>query len=450
MVASVSARFRRTLSFLDRLVDWEREAGLVFTEEVIRLDLFREALARIGDPHLAYRTIIVAGTKGKGSTSLLIARLLSAHGIRTGLFTSPHLSNVRERIRLDNRPIGREDFADVLETLRDSFRYFEGMGESRTFFETMAAAAFLHFRRVGVEAAVLEVGLGGRLDATNVAEPDLSVITPISRDHVRILGPNLIAIAGEKAGVIRPGRPLLIGKQRPRVVRFLRERAEAAGCPVQLYGEDFEGRFLGVDRRGTWFDYVERGAPPERIRLGLLGEHQAWNGATALAALPLFGVLPDRELVRKALRCSIWAGRGEFLSRNPPVLLDGAHNGDSAEALARLVRELFPGERPVLVFGGSRGKDFPTMFRRLLPAVSDVILTESAHPRAAPASELERILRRVDGGGRRVRIVTDARRAVVEALRGSRGRPVLITGSLYLAGRVRPRFGRLLAESRRA
>ena len=426
-------------------MNWEREKGLVFSEEMIRLDLFRDALRKVGDPQKRFRVILVAGTKGKGSTSLLISRVLHAHGFRTGLFTSPHLVSIRERIRVGNRSISRADFATAIEHLRENFPYFEETGRSRTFFESLTAAAFLHFAWNYVDVAVLEVGLGGRLDATNVTDPEVSVITPISRDHLHVLGSNLIDIATEKAGVIRPERPLVLGRQRPRILSFFRERAAASGTPVVAFGTDFHARFLDVDRKGTSLDYSNGSMEMKNLRLGLLGEHQAWNCATALAAVSAFGVPVFEGRIRSAIRTAHWPGRGEFLRADPPVFLDGAHNSHSAEMLARLVKNLFPGKRPVMIFAGSRGKEFDKMFKRLLPAVSAIILTQHSHPRGIPADELKRVFRRVDGC-RRVRVIHDPREALAHALRIRGDRPLLITGSLYLVGELRTAFRSVLAE----
>ncbi|MFH1680345.1 MAG: folylpolyglutamate synthase/dihydrofolate synthase family protein [Candidatus Eisenbacteria bacterium] len=449
MVGAAGTRYRRALAFLDRLVNWEREAGLAFTSESIRLDLFRESLAGLGDPQLRYPTVLVAGTKGKGSTSYLLARLLRAHGHKVGLYTSPHLSDVRERIRLNEVPIPRAAFAERIERLEASLPYFREVGRSRTYFETLTAAAFLYFAEEKVDWAVLEVGLGGRLDATNTAEPEVSVLTPVSRDHMRALGRNVLAIAAEKAGIVRANGAVVIGKQSPRVERFFLGRAREIGARVRLHGVDFRSRFLAVDEGGTRFDYEGKGAVWRGIRLGLLGEHQAANAASAIQALSLLLPAIDEGAARQALRGARWAGRGELLRADPPVLLDGAHNGHSADALARLTADLYPGRRCLLVFGGTKGKEHAVIFRRLLPGAAEVVLTESAHPRRRPADELLSILRKVDA---RIPclVVRDAGEALRTALARQGGRPLVITGSLYLAGEMRTLFRRLLAERRDA
>ncbi|MFH1277649.1 MAG: cyanophycin synthetase [Candidatus Eisenbacteria bacterium] len=443
----MDARYRRALRFLARLVDWERERGLTFTQETIRLDLFRASLGPLGDPQHAYPTVIVAGTKGKGSTSFLLARLLRAHGMRVGLFTSPHLMDIKERIRIDGRPIGREEFAGVIERLEEGLPYFGELGRSRTYFETLTAAAFLHFRDRKVDLAVLEVGLGGRLDATNVADPVLSVITTVSRDHLRALGPSILHIASEKAGVLRAGRPALFGPQTPRVRECLLERAEKITAPVTLHGRDFRHEVHEVSEGGTRFTFDDGREVYRNLSLGLLGGHQATNAAVALAALPLLGVARSERASAAALGKARWPGRGEFLAKDPPVLVDGAHNADSATVLARLMGDLFPGRRCVLLFGGSKGKEFHMIFRRLLPIVAEVILTESEHPRRRPAAELLPIARRQDGRIP-IRVIPDGEEALRAALDRQNGRPLLVTGSLYLVGDMKRCWRRLLAERR--
>lgn len=447
MVGSAEVRYRRALRFLSRLVDWERERGLTFTQETIRLDLFRDSLDALGRPQHAYPTVIVAGTKGKGSTSYLLARLLRAHGMKVGLFTSPHITDIKERIRIDERPIRRAEFADAVERLEAGLPYFGELGRSRTYFETLTAAAFLHFRDRKVDLAVLEVGLGGRLDATNVADPDLSIITTVSRDHMRALGPSILRIASEKAGVLRPGRPALFGPQMPKVRGFLLERAAKITAPVALHGRDFRHEVREVSEGGTRFRFEDgRDLYPD-LRLGLLGGHQATNAAVALAALPLLGVDRSERSSAAALRHARWPGRGEFLAKDPPLLVDGAHNADSAAVLARLMTDLYRGRRCLLLFGGSKGKEFHLIFRRLLPVADEMILTESEHPRRRPASELLPIARRQDGRIP-IRVIPDGGEALREALLRSRGRPVLVTGSLYLVGEMKRRWRRLLAERR--
>jgi dihydrofolate synthase/folylpolyglutamate synthase len=449
VVDGAQGRYRAALAFLDRLVDWERASGLAFNSETIRLDLFRECLAGLGDPEKRYRTVLVAGTKGKGSTSYLLARLLRAHGLEVGLFISPHLVDVRERIQVNGRPISRIAFAGLIERLERELPYFHELGRSRTYFETITAAAFLHFAERRVDVAVLEVGLGGRLDATNVSDPEVSVITPVSRDHMHVLGRTRLAIAGEKAGVMRPGGKVVIGPQAPGVRAFLLRRAAAVGARAFVHGTDFHPYVRAVEEEGTTFDYAAEGVRWKSLRLGLLGAHQASNASAALAALSLLLPAPDERRVRGALRGAFWPGRGELLRSHPPVLLDGAHNGHSARVLGRLLSDLWPGKKCVLLFGGSKGKEFRAIFRALLPSVSEVVLTESAHPRRCSARELFAILHKVDP---RVpcRVVPDLEEALRTALARQGRRPLLITGSLYLAGGARGAYRRLLAERRAA
>lgn len=431
--------FQDSLQFLDTLIDWERQIGLTFSDDMMRLDLFRESLAHIGNPQDKLKIALVAGTKGKGSTASLLARLLTEHGYRTGLSTSPHLISVRERIRIDGEMISCDDFADTIGTLREGFSYFSEPGRSRTWFESITAAAFLHFARSDVDLAVVEVGLGGRLDATNVTDPALSILTPISRDHMHILGRSLLKIAGEKAAIMRPSRPAVIGRQRPAVKDFLLRYAASVGAKPYLYGRDFRGRKRADAGGAVTFDYIEQGGDRiDSIALSLLGEHQVWNAAAALQALPLLGCGRDDGKVRSACASTVWAGRGELFDQpGGDVLLDGAHNGDSAAVLARLVESIRPGGGHVLLFGASQGKELSLIFRRLIPFASEVILTEATHPRHEQVAVLEQKLRKV-APALPVRVIRDRRRAYAEALSArTRGRLVVITGSLHLVGEIR-------------
>ncbi len=447
MVARDDARYDRSIQFLDRLVDWEKRVGLTFCDDMMRLDLLREALSEIGDPDRDYRIVIVAGTKGKGSTASILARLLQEHGYRTGLFTSPHLQSVRERIRMNGRIISHGDFAGVIETIRARFTYFDTPGGSRTYFESITAAALLHFAENDADFAVLEVGLGGRLDATNVTDPDLSIITSISMDHPHILGGTLERIAGEKAGIMRPGKPVVIGRQRKRIREHLINHALRLGARPIVYGEDFHARMGSINQERSRFHYREQDTRWRSVDLSLLGTHQIQNGAAAIAALG--ELLPERSetMVRRAMRGVDWPGRAEFLSHDPPVILDGAHNGDSAGVLARLIKQLYPDEKCLILFGGSTGKDYEVMFRRLAPVASEFILTRSSHPRGVPPEELQRRLRTVDPVTP-VRIIPDWRRAMTVALARQRNGPLLVTGSLYLAGDIRSAFRAHLAKER--
>lgn len=440
-----AARYRKAREFLGRLVDWERQVGLTFSDETMRLDLFRESLASLGNPDRNYRIAIVAGTKGKGSTAAILARLIRAHGFKTGLFSSPHLVSVRERIQVDGEWISKEHFADAVDALQTTLPYFDEPGKSRTYFESLTAAGLCHFAKAGCEVVVLEVGLGGRLDATNATKPDVSVITPISRDHFQTLGRTFLKIAAEKAGILRPRVPAVIGRQRKDVRDYFRETVAGLGAPALFYGDDFRAVVREVTAEGTRFRF-EAGDDRQNYTVSLLGDHQAWNAATALSALPGLGIEPDRERTALALASVSWPGRGEIVAADPPVLLDGAHNGDSASVLARLVGRIFPRQPCVVLFAGSKGKEYPLIFKRLRPFMSEVFLTESTHPRRLPAAELEEVLKQA-APGVPVRNIPDWRIALPAARAAQRGRPLVITGSLYLAGEVRGAFPRGLAAA---
>jgi dihydrofolate synthase/folylpolyglutamate synthase len=399
--------YRRALHFLLSLSDWERlpagQAGLpaapgalavVQTREAARFNLerVRSLLARLGDPHLGRSTIHVAGSKGKGSVAAMIASVLRAAGVPTGLYTSPHLHRITERIAVDGEAISSDDFACLTESLRGAVEAENAGGAhgQLTTFEALTALAFLYFRERAVQWQVLEVGLGGRLDATNVVEEKaVCVITPISLEHTAVLGETVGQIAAEKAAIITPGATVVMGLQRESAAEVIRlacaERGArllevAQACALtrlvfSLEGQDFRLR----TPRGT-----------HALRLPLLGRHQLENAATAVLTLEC---LPDHDLtipeaaLRRGLEEVRWPARLEIIRRRPLVVLDGAHNVDSVRRLCQALEEYLPYSRAIVVAGFSADKDVGTMAAELerLPRLDRVIATRSPHPRAAPA-----------------------------------------------------------------
>jgi dihydrofolate synthase/folylpolyglutamate synthase len=358
------------------------------------LDVTRNALAAVRDPHLAVRAIHVAGTNGKGSTAAMIESMLRASGLRTGLYTSPHLCRFTERIRIGGHELD-EDEAAVL-----AGRVLAAAPDA-TFFEVATVMAFLAFRAHGVDVAVLETGLGGRLDSTNVIEkPLVTVVTGIARDHAEVLGDTLAAIAREKAGILKPGAPAVIGCDDDEPRQVLLAEAARIGAPVHLRGRDF----------------------PDQVPfpVGLAGVHQQRNGALALRAVELATPLSD-EAKREGLARVRWPGRFEFLT--PDVLADAAHNPDGARALAAAL----PTGRPItLIFGAVDDKDAAAMLSALAPRASRVILTRPPSPRATGPAKLLAYAPKAE-------IAPDLAAALALAGPGL----TLITGSIFLIGQAR-------------
>ncbi len=384
----------------------------------MRLQQVRRLLDAVGAPDRQMRIVHVAGTKGKGSTSAMIASVLEASGYRTGLYTSPHLDHVEERMLVDRHPCIPTQFVDLIESVRAGVTAIDAAGgtgnptdrptsrRSRrgpTYFDITTAMALLHFARSGVDIAVLEVGMGGRLDSTNACLPCVSVITSISRDHTRQLGNTLAAIAREKAGIIKPQVPVVSGVRAASPQRVIHETASRSGCRLAQLGREVLFRYVppehveraAVDARVD-IDYV--GHPPCRftdLRLRLLGRHQAANAATAVATvveLRKQGIVIPDAAVRRGLIGTRLPARAEVLGRRPAVLLDAAHNRASAAALADLLDESFDVAKRILVFASTRDKDVPGMLGVLLPRVDTVIFTRyQANPRAMDPPELLRL-----------------------------------------------------------
>lgn len=383
----------------------------------------RALLAALGDPQLRYRTVLVAGSNGKGSTSALLAAMASAAGCRTGLYTSPHLESVEERLRIDGLAIRPEDLAGLLG------RIVEEAG-SPTYFEAVTAAAFLWFSERQVDLAVVEVGMGGRLDATNVCEPELSLITSISLEHREHLGDTLAAIAREKAGTFRPGRPALVWLEDPEPAAAVRSVAAKLGTDLRFAPALVTIREvvpLGLD--GQWVKLSTPGGEHD-LEIRLPGAHQAKNLALAVLAAEELGI--GREAISAGARSCRWPGRLERvpLPGGGLVLLDAAHNPEGAAALAGFLDQL-PG--PVdLLFGALADKDAADMLLPLAKRARKVVLTTPASDRARPPEDLAALLPEREG----VEVVTDLGQALDRALGGN----LVACGSIYLIGEVRKRL----------
>jgi len=384
-------------------------------------------LEALGNPQQACRIVHVAGTNGKGSTCAMIESGLRASGYRTGLFTSPHLLEPTERIQLNGRPVNASEFAaafDQVHECAETLLRQESIDLHPTYFETVTAMALVLFRQHGVEFAVLEVGLGGRLDATNVVMPDLCLVTPVDFDHEAYLGKSLGAIAGEKAGILKPGVPAIFARQRPEAEPVLEGRAAALDVAVT---PSSAVRFSGVaiDARGN--DFLWRGNP---VSCPLAGEHQVENARTAIAALEQLGVEPE------AIRCGIaqtrWPGRLERVAENPEIILDGAHNPAGARALADYLARFYEPRRVWLIYGAMRDKAVEEMAAILFPQAGHVIVTSPAQARALRPESIRALIDRAD-----IQIAPNIQEAL--ALAGG-ARPedaIFVAGSLFLVGEAR-------------
>ena len=412
------------------------------------LEKIRVLLQALGSPEHAFRSVLVAGTNGKGSTSAFLAGILSRSGIRTGLFTSPHLVRVNERIQVDGREISDDGFAAAFSRVAEQAERLQrenGWPEPAGFFEFLTAAALVHFARTKVEIAVLEVGLGGRLDATVLAEPILGLITNIDYDHENILGSTLEEIAREKAGIIRPGRPVLQGCEEGKPAEVIRARAKELGAECADTGSLVKVENEVNAGGHSTFDLGWGGERLSDIRLGLAGRFQVRNAAGAAAAawkLRDVGwnrgwkVTPDA--VRRALEEVRWPGRLEAIGEHPLVLLDGAHNPAAALEVAEFVRENIHPRKVRLLYASMRDKNVRKITEILFPLAEKIYLTQPHLPRAISPEELARAARALPTS---FVLENDPAKALDLALRESEADDViLVVGSLFLVGEVRQAF----------
>lgn len=406
------------------------------------LDNVRAVLSGLGLPHQKYPTILVAGTNGKGSVCAMLTEILSIHGIRVGLYTSPHLVRVEERIKVGEEPISSRRFCRLLSRLKGKVEDLVETGKlpsTPTYFEMLTCLAFLYFETQNVDIAVLEVGMGGRLDATNVVTPLVSVITTVSKDHQEFLGRTLGQIAFEKAGIIKPGVPVVCGLQKGSAYYVIKKRARELGA--QFIGVFDEGDSFRVQKgkKGYCFSY-RRSGKKFIYTPGLQGEHQGRNAAVAIAAaleLSKGWKKLDNKKILRGIRKARWDGRLEVVSRHPLVVLDGAHNEEGARALRAYARNFLP-QPLTLVFGIMKDKNIPKVADLIFPLARTVILTSFPYRRAATP---ESINSQVAAGGRSVFLEPDPKRAVEKALELTPGRgSLLITGSLFLVGEVKKRI----------
>ena len=393
------------------------------------LGRIEKLLNRLGDPHRRLRVIHVAGTNGKGSTASMIASILEAAGYRVGLYTSPHLERFTERIRCCGQEVSREDVARIVSELRPLIDEMAESGDDPpTEFETITVLAFLYFLEQDVDFAVLEVGLGGRYDATNVIpSPLVSAITSISLDHTDRLGKTVGEIAWEKAGIIKPGRPVVSAAGDEAAEAVIEKVCRDSGSPLYRVGRDIRWRQVSCALERQEIDVEGIFGRYPGLVLGLSGRHQQANAAAAIGAVEILGHAGD-EAIRRGLREVRWPGRLEVIRKEPLLIIDGAHNPAGARALKEAVRNLVPDRRMVLLVGILGDKAMDGILRELVPLAAEVVVTRVNYVRALDVNELAR---RVSAFGIEPKITNNAAQGVDEALRLAGPEDlVLCTGSL--------------------
>ena len=491
----VVSDYRSALDFLLHRINYERTTNIPYRSAEFKLDRMRRLLSAIGDPHLGLAAVHIAGTKGKGSTAAMMAGVLQAAEYRTGLYTSPHLERIEERMAIDGQICPAAEFASLAAEIQPAVERVEremSVGEGLcgpTFFEVTTAMAFLYFARAKVDLAVLEVGLGGRLDSTNVCLPEVCNITSISFDHMKQLGGTLALIAGEKAGIIKPGVPVVSGvlEDEPRGV--IATRAAATGAPLIQRGVDYDvrGQETGDRKQGTGreplqidnlqlaidnlqsepagrspptthhspsrtqlLDYCERDYELCQVRLGMLGAHQAANAGAAIAAVNQLrqrGWSISDAAVRRGLAEACCPARIEAVGTQPTVILDVAHNPASVQSLLAVLGERFQAPSRILIFASSMDKDYAAMLRLLVPQFDRVIVTRYINnPRAMDVDELGSVAAAASVGRCQPSCIHTAAdpAAALTLARELAGADdlICITGSFFLAAELRPLLAR--------
>jgi len=427
--------YQTSLDYLYSFVDYSLTRQLRYSPEKFDLNRVREFMSLMGDPHLKYPTIHIAGTKGKGSICAMIATILSQRGLRVGLYTSPHLQEFTERIRINNREISKDEFVEIVERLKPYIKQVRNIST----FEITTALAFQYFFENSVDIAVVEVGLGGRLDATNVVNPLVSVISTISKDHEKILGNTLEKIAVEKAGIIKENTPVVISKQKPRIKNIFNEIALKRNAPFYSVEDLLRYRFIHQDLKGQDFIILENDNKQLDVNLPLLGPHQLQNALAAYLAIKLISSKKGFEIspqnIQKGFQNVTWPGRFEILSENPLLVVDSAHNPDSIKMLVKTIRSLFLGKKVIMVFGASEDKDIKGMLKVLLPETDIFISSQSTHPRAMNSTTILGMVKKIGRDGFAVSSVEQAIKMAIDNYDSNS--VILVTGSIFIVAAVR-------------
>jgi len=389
------------------------------------LERLKGLLARLGNPHKRFPSLLIAGTKGKGSTAAMGESILRQAGYKTGLYTSPHLHSFRERIRLSGEAVSEEQVVELAQQLKP---YFDDT-PNLTAFELITAVAFVAFAEANIDAAVLEVGLGGRLDATNAVDPAVAVITSISYDHTQILGETLTLIAREKAGIIRPGALVISAPQYDEAMRMIEQVCQEHQARLVVVGRDWKWEPGSFSLDGQSFSVCG-----QTYWLPLIGGHQVVNAVTAMAAVTGFaertGLKVAPEAIKAGLAKVTWLGRLEILSREPYLVVDSAMNGDSAEKLVQALKRYFPGRRVIFIFGASNDHPIRDMLKALLSLSSQMFIVASRHPRAEKPEKLAALASEM---GYEVRPMSSVPAALDSALAEAGPDDLIcVTGSLFL------------------
>jgi len=421
---TVEEEYSQTIDFLYGL---ERFGILLGLENISLL------LEKLGNPQRTYPVVHVAGSNGKGSTCTYIDRILREAGLKSALYTSPHLNDFRERIRINGSMISREALIASTKKVR---RIYDP--ERTTFFEFTTAVAFVCIAQAKPDVAVVEVGLGGRLDATNTADPAVTVITDISREHEDYLGVGIASVAREKAGILKPRVPLVTGAARQAAREVILEVAAAVGAPVREFGRDFLGKRTGLDS----FTYRSENMLLEDLTVSMPGSHQVKNASLALAAaeeLISQGYPIPGAAMRTGIRHAKMPGRFEILRERPKVVIDGAHTPEGMRLLKSALQSRFPGMRPLLLLGVLRDKDYEKLVKIIAPLAREIVCVEPQGDRALASAALSQFVRTLGIPGSTAATIADGFRQLLA--KAAEDDLIVATGSLYMIGPVRRACG---------
>jgi len=446
----IQKKYQESLDYLYTFIDFSLTRNLRYSPDKFNLTRMEKFLELYGNPHRNFPVVHVAGTKGKGSTSAMITSALSEQGYKVGFYTSPHLHDFNERIQINFKPISHQTVVEIVEEMKTKIPL---VGEITTF-ELMTAMAFIYFERESVDFGVIEVGLGGRLDATNVVSPLVSVITALSLDHVKVLGTTLAQIAFEKGGIIKENTPVVVSPQKDEAMIVLKRIAEERKSPFYKVGYDYlyaqAAKSMDSQNFFVWpkedqesvNEFIESAGredwEPTKLQIPLLGFHQVQNAATAFTTLMVLrsqGVRLSNESIFNGFKNVKWPGRFEIVNKRPIIVIDSAHNRESALRLRNAIDDYFPGIPVVMVFGASEDKDIDGMLVELLPRIKIVITTRSIHPRSVLPEE---IVQKVNRHGVWAIPTDSLEDAFDKAIKiAGKDNLILIAGSIFVAGGMR-------------
>jgi dihydrofolate synthase/folylpolyglutamate synthase len=438
--------FKEAVAYLETLIPTSNR-----TVKALRLERIVYLLKLLGNPHQKLKFVHIGGTSGKGSVAYLLSKLLNAQGYKVGLHLSPHLQKITERMQINDMPISEKKFINQVNLLLPLNRKVQkdlNLGEP-TYFETLVAASFDYFEKEKVDIAIVEVGLGGTLDATNVIKPLLSIITSVGLDHTEILGKTVQKIARDKAGIIKEGSPVITGATQPSVREIIMKKAQNLDSKVYVLGSDFDHKIKNTTLSGSIFDFTMKDKIYRNISLSLLGIFQVENASLALMASHLltdFGFKIGKETIYKALEVAKIPGRFEKVSEKPLIILDGAHNPIKMQTFLSSLRRIFPKKKFIFLVAFKKDKDIKNILKLLTPASTSFVVSEFNQPTdmgkrfTTRAAEIRRLIKEVGFSGKTL-IQRNSHKALFEAKKlASKGDVIVVTGSLYFVGEIRNLF----------